>query len=61
MAGRLIIFRLGMSNLGDFAMDEIILITVTNDTSYEACVKGPVAIVNSRKLHFKTRVTAIPD
>ena len=24
-----------------------------NDTSYEACVKGPVAIVNRDKLHFK--------
>ena len=25
----------------------------TNDTSYEACVNGPVALVNSRKWHFK--------
>ena len=27
--------------------------SLTNDTSYKACVKGPVAIVNSGKLHFK--------
>ena len=26
---------------------------MTNDTSYKACVNGPVAIVNSGKLHFK--------
>ena len=26
---------------------------LTNDTSYEACVKGPVAIVNRDNLHFK--------
>ena len=27
--------------------------SLTNDTSYKACVKGPVGIVNSGKLHFK--------
>ena len=27
--------------------------SLTNDTSYKACVKGPVGIVNSEKLYFK--------
>ena len=27
--------------------------SLTNDASYEACVNGPVGIVNSEKLHFK--------
>ena len=32
--------------------------SLTNDTSYEACVKGPVAIVNSGKLRFKNTACA---
>ena len=30
----------------------------TNDTSYKACVEGPVAIVNRRQLHFKNTACA---
>ena len=32
--------------------------SLTNDTSYKACVKGPVAIVNSGKLRFKNTACA---
>ena len=31
---------------------------LTNDTSYKTCVKGPVGIVNSRKLNFKNTACA---
>ena len=32
--------------------------SLTNDTSYETCVKGPVAIVNRMELHFKNTACA---